>query len=407
MSKLAFSLTVAFALIAAAPIISQAALFNFSGGLDVYGTYDDNILLLSDDEIAESNVDPEDYILQLHPYLQLLAEGTRTSMILYYQYYHEWYREEHNLDRTNTSFHDGYIDLSWEATDRLTVSLYDLYRDSLYGLERDEVPEIRDDYRFNHFAPKIKYSEEDRFVIQGGFNWLIQNYQEAPIISDNGEIGYADWEELGGQLDGEISLNTRTDVTVSTEFWERAYDESLIASYSDSQGYSVNLGLKQKLGENFNMRGYAQYSHREFDDQIAESEDTAYDGFGGSIELENRFKAYSGFTFRAFSRFEGSERISGAFYRSTGLEGEFFTILGKHVETAFKFHYSQYSYDNVGEGWKDDFLRAAVTLGYRFNHWVSVRGQYQYSVRDSERPNDDFDNHLISIYLHFSKDFNH
>ena len=373
----------------------------------MYGTYDDNILLLSEQEKAESNVDPEDYIVQVHPYLQLLAEGTRSSLTLYYQDHHEWYREEHNLDRTNTSFHDGYIDMTWETTDHLTLSLHDQYRDSLYGLERDEVPEIRDDYRFNHFSPKAKYRLDERLMITGTFNWEIQDYQESPIITENGEIGYSDWDEIGGQLDGAISLNSRTDFTVGTEIWSRTYDNSIVSSYSDSQGYNASLGIAQTLGENFKFKGYAQFSHREFDDKIATTEDTVYNGIGGLLELENRLKGYSGFTVRAFSRFEGSERISGAFYRNTGLEGDYFTVIGKHIETAFKFHYSQYAYDNVDEDWKDDFIRAAVTLGYRFNHWVSVRGQYQYSKRDSDRPDDGFENHLVSIYLHFIKDFDH
>lgn len=386
---------------------AHGALFNFSGGLDIYGTYDDNILLLSDDEKEASNVDPEDYIIQIHPYVTILSEGTRSSFKLYYQYYHEWYRKDHNLDRTNTSFHDGYIDASWEATDHLSISLFDQYRDSLYGLERDEVPEIRDDYRSNHLSPRIKYAIDDRFMLTGSVNWSFQDYEEAPIVAENGDIGYSDWDEMGWGLNGEVTLTTRTDFIFGGDVWSREYDYDMIADYSDSQGYNVNVGVSQVLGHDFTLRGYGQFSHREYDDELYESGDTSYDGFGGSLEIQNRTVGYSGFVVRAFSRFEGSERISGAYYRSTGIESEYFTVFGKHLETAFKVHYSTYEYDNVEDGWSDDLFRGAVTLGYRFNQWMSVRGQYQYTVRNSDRPYDDFDNHLLSLYLHLSKDFNH
>ncbi len=399
MKKLSF-VCVIIMLFFTAPF-TRAGIFDLSFGLDVFGTYDDNLLLQSDDEIDASSIDPEDEILQVHPYGVLVYESTRSSIRLQYNFFKEWYNKDHPLDRTDNSYQDSHLDAVWEATDMITLGLSETYTDSLYGLKRTEVPEVRGDYIKNNLSPSVKYHLDDRFSLSLQGNWVKQDYDDNPIITEDGYIGFADWEELGFKIASKIQLLTDTGILFQADMWDRSYDNDVVAVESDCNGYTINTGIEQKLNEKMSFTILADFSHREYDNTASGVSDSSYDRFGGSFVFTDQFSGITRLRIEGFSRMNGSERVSNSFYRDTGVSTTFYTVVSQKVEASFDAQYSKFKYENVSDEWSDNYFKGGVSLGYKMADWLSIRAQYQYAKRTSDHPSDEFEDNLVSIYLHF------
>ena len=383
----------------------QAGLFDVNLWLDVYGTRDDNILLMSDEELESSSIDPIDEILQVRPQIKVNYHGTRSSMRFSYEVFKEWYNRYHPLDRTPTSYTDGSILFGYELTERLTLGLFDNYKDSLYSATRSEIPDVRDDYTQNILEPTIKYTDiGDRLSIALAGRWSYIDYEEDPLHIHAMDYGFADWDEYGGRLNIGIALQTRTRFLINAGLWERSYDEEAVAWNSDHSGYSVSAGISQELGEGVTFQVMGDFCHRDYDSEQSEG-DNAYDAFGGSVSLSNQFSGITRLELEAFSNFDQSERVSSAFFRNTGAKGVFYTQLSERIEASFLCSFSRLTYDNIDNAWDDDYFQAGVKLGYVVTEWLSIRGQYMFSRRDSGGDFGDYDNNLVSIYFQFRHNF--
>ncbi|MCD4654510.1 hypothetical protein K8T06_11335 [bacterium] len=382
------------------PVV-QAGLFDISLGLDVYGSIDDNILLLSDEELDLTNEETRDEILQIRPSIQVGYEGTRSSFRIRYELFKEWYNKDHNLDRTPTSYHDGYINGTYELTNRFSLGFYDRYKDALYGTSRIEVPDIRDDYKQNHLEPSIKYSGIDgRWSLSLKGFWGFMDYEEAPIVLVDGQIGFADWAEYGAKADLSFALLTRTQFVLHSSFWTHEYEVSDVAEYADQFGYNISSGVIQEFGEGMALTALVSFNHREYDRKYHGSDDV-YSGVGGTLSFVNQISGLSRWEIGAFSRFEESERVAGAFYRDTGFKTVFYSLFSERFEGSIDVSYSTLDYENVDEEWSDDYFQSGIKLGYKVAEWMSVRGQYVYSRRSSDHDQGEFENNLLSLYLQF------
>jgi hypothetical protein len=391
--------------LAAVPAPMHAGLFDVSIGFDVYATRDDNILLMSDEEKEVSSIDPIDEILQIRPHLKVNYHGKRSSVRFQYELFKEWYKRYHPLDRTPQSYHDGSILFAYELTERITLGLFDNYKDSLYGATRFEIPDVRDDYLTNTLEPSIKYSDmEDRWRMILSGRWTLMDYEEDPLQNIYSDYGFADWDEYGGRLNVNLALRTRTRFIATGSLWIREYVHDEVAVTADQSGYTVDAGISQEMGEGATVTILAQYAHRKFDNEGGR-EQNEYDNIGGSISFSNQFSGISRLEVELFSHFDGSERISRAFYRNTGIRSVFYTQVSHRVDTGLHFSYFRMNYDNVDEGWNDNYLQAGVKIGYQISNWLSLRGQYIYTYRDSEAEFGNFDNNLISLYLQFRHNF--
>ncbi|MBN1295844.1 hypothetical protein JXA80_03625 [bacterium] len=381
----------------------QAGIFELYGGLDVHYTWDDNILLLSDEEISDSGKEAEDEIIQIHPYLRLLNETSRTSTWVHFDFYKEWYQIDHpELDRTDYSYFDLMLKTIWNTTDRLSFGLMDHYADSLYNIENAEIAELRDDYWTNSFEPTILYHVDDDFniTIKGMFN--IRDYDESPIVFE-GYAGFADWEELGVNVKTHLELNTQTTFLADAQFWMREYDIDTISEFADYDGWRLSAGVRQALyGDSVILTLKGVYERREYEPKSRDFDgETTYDNLGGTIEFATIISALTRINVQGFSTLYSSERFVNAFYRDTGAKIDFTTLLTDRVELGLLFRYSQFDYENVDDEWSDDFIRTGITLAYRATDWMSIRSMYQWAERDSYYDLQDFDNNIASIYIHF------
>jgi len=380
---------------------AQAGLFDINLGLDVYGSLDDNILLLSDDELDLTNEETRDEILQLRPNIQIGYEGTRSAFHMKYELFKEWYNSTHDLDRTKTSYHDGFINGTYELTNQLTFGLYDRFKDALYGTSRVEVPDVRDDYTQNLLEPTLKYSDsKDRWFVELKGFWSYMDYQEVPAALVDSQYGFADWDEYGVKANLSMTIRTRTRLIFNSNYWERQYDVSSIADYADQSGYSLSSGVAQDFGEGMSLTALVSYYRQKFDQKYHGSDD-AYSGLGGNITFANQFSGISRWEIGAFSQFAQSERVAGSFYRDTGFRTVYYALISERIEGSIDVSYSTLDYDNVEEEWTDKYLQAGIKLGYKVAEWMSIRGQYVYSRRTSDHDQGEFENNLVSLYFQF------
>ncbi|HPQ41120.1 MAG TPA: outer membrane beta-barrel protein [bacterium] len=381
----------------------QAGIFELYGGLDVHYTWDDNILLLSDEEISESGEEAEDEIIQIHPYLRLLNETSRTSTWLHFDFYKEWYQIDHpELDRTDYSYFDLMLKSIWDATDRVSIGLMDHYMDSLYNIEDAEIAEHRDDYWSNSFQPTVLYHLDDNLNITLRGSYDCRDYDEPPLLFE-GYVGFADWEQMGIRLSTLIELNTHTSFLADGEFWTRDYDVDAISEFADYDGMSLSFGVEQGLyGDRLTLTAKGMYERRDYESTSNTFDSkTSYDNFGGSVDLSMMVSALTRVNLQGFSRFYTSERFVNAFYRDTGARFDMTTLITNRVELGLLFRYSKFDYENVDEEWSDDFVRAGVTLAYRATEWMSIRTMYQWAERDSYYDLQDFENNIATVYIHF------
>ncbi|MBN1550017.1 outer membrane beta-barrel protein [bacterium] len=385
----------------------ESAIFNVTLGGDIYGTYDDNFLLQNDDQIDASNEDPHDKILQIRPFIQVMHEGKRYFVRGKYTLFHEWYYIDHNISRDERSYVNVDLAASWDMTDRLTLALYDDYKDSLYGLEQEEIPEIREGYITNVISPQISYSDADRLNLGLKVRWQFLDYNRDPILYDRDLYGYLDWEEVGAEVTANVKFLTCTDIILGGGFWTREYDNICCRTKPDVDGYNLRAGVTQRFGDRVSVSGWLNYDHREYSVFCECLAKEKYDNFGGFLEINNQFSEVSRLTLGAHSNFSSSERFSNGFYRDTGVDGIYVLKYWRHVEISTQLGYSTLEYDNIGETFKDDYYRARFTVGYQAAEWVSIRLRYQYAERDSERDEYDFNDNLVSLYLHIKYDLFH
>lgn len=381
----------------------KAGIFELYGGLDVHYTWDDNILLLSDEEISESGEEAKDEIIQVHPYIRLLNETSRTSTWLHFDFYKEWYQIDHpELDRTDYSYFDLMLKSIWDATDRLSIGLMDHYMDSLYNIEDAEIAEHRDDYWSNSFQPTVLYHLDDDFSISVRGSYDCRDYDEPPLLFE-GYVGFADWEQFGVNVSSLVELNTRTAFLADGEFWTRDYDVNAISEYADYDGLKLSFGVRQGLyGERVMLTVKGMYERRDYESSSAAFDgETTYDKFGGTVDVSTIVSALTRVNIQGFSQFYSSERFVNAFYRDTGARLDVTTLITNRVELGLLLRYSQFDYENVDEEWSDDFVRAGVTLAYRATEWMSIRTMYQWAERDSRYDLQDFENNIATIYVHF------
>ncbi|MBN1879749.1 outer membrane beta-barrel protein [bacterium] len=381
--------------------VAFAGMFDVSFGLDIYGTRDDNILLMNDEQKNNSSIDPIDEILQIRPQIKINYMGTRSSIRLKYELFREWYNRYHPLDRTPTSYTDGSIVLAYELTERLTIGFFDNYIDSLYSATRVEIPDVRDDYTQNIIKPSLKYTDiGDRFDVTLSGLWSYLDYEENPMVVSAYDYGFADWDQYGGSVDVSIDLKTRTKFLANAGIWEREYDLEEVADTADHTAILIGAGISQDLGEGITLKVLGSYFRREYNQDIENGGET-YDALGGLISFTNQFSGITRLELEAFSNLDQSERISSAFYRNTGVKGVFYTRISERIESSFLCSFSKLTYDNIDNDREDDYFQAGVKVGYMVAEWLSIRGQYMYSQRDSNDDFGDYDNNLISIYLQF------
>ncbi|MBN1356815.1 hypothetical protein JXA40_11185 [bacterium] len=403
-SKLLLSIMVCTFLAYAVPI-STAGIFDVTLGLDLYGTYDDNLLLQSQEQIDAGSEDPHDRILQVRPFFSILHEAKRSFIRIKGTFFREWYDVHHNLERTDRSYTNFSLLASWDITDRLTLSLDDDFTDSLYGLEREEIPEIREDYITNHFKPKLSFNMEDKLVLALGMQWSFLDYDRPPVHYGPSLSGYEDWEHLALKLNGHLMLLSETNLILGGEIWIRDYEDECSDCDSDGDGYNLQLGIEQKFNREMTIKGWLNYDHRRYDKLALGAEDRIHNNFGGFIEFIDQFSGLMRWRVTGFSTFIPSERFSNSFYRNTGIETEFNANTLHRLESSVMVHYARVDYKHVADEWQDDYLKLGLTLGYRVTEWLSLRGRYQFSERESERDEYDFKDNLFSVYLHFTFNF--
>lgn len=382
------------------PAVS-AGLFDIQLDLDVYGTVEENAMLLSDEQLEEYDIDKTDVIFQIRPTIKVGFEGTRSAFLLKYEYFKEWYDNDYIDSNTRTSYHDAYFRGSYELTDRIRLGVFDQYKNSVYGTVRGEVPEIRDDYFKNSLTPSLEYIDAaERFKFNVTGTWSFIDYDDAPITAVSDQSGFADWDEYGAGFAATVQLQTRTDFLFNSSFWNREYDDDSVGYYADQSGYFFGAGVQQKIKEGLTVRAMVTYNHREYDNEIDGSDD-AHNGIGGTLAITNQFSGLSRWELEGFSQFDSSERVSAAFYRDSGVRTMFYTVLGEQIESSIDVSYSILDYDNVDEEWKDKYFNAGVKMGYKMYDWLSIRAQYVYSKRTSDNEVNDYDNHMASLYLQF------
>ncbi len=384
----------------------QGAIFNLSGGIDIYGTYDDNLLLIPDDQYeGMEGVSKEDKILQIKPFIQIAHESKRSMVLFKYQLFKEWYDTNQNLNRTDKSYSNASLLADWDVTDKITLGFYDSYTDSLYGLERAEVPENREDYITNTAVPSIQYTHSDHLGLDLSLTWQFTNYDEPPIYYGDGVSGYDDSEQLGVNLNGFLRVMEKTDVTFGGGVWVREYDNDCPECNSDSDGYDLRVGLSRGFAEGVTVSGFVSYDHREYDQSPPGAKDNSHDNIGGNISYDHVFSGVTRLNLSVYSRFSPSERFSQAFYRDTGVEGMFTAHFAKRMEASVNLSFSGLDYENLADSTTDTYLKTGFTLGYRATHWLSIRGRYQYSKRNADDENFGYENNLYSMYMHFYFDF--
>ena len=381
-----------------------AALFDVNLGLNVYGSYDDNIRLLSSSEISQSTTRNHDDVLQIRPSIKVGFQGTRSSFQLNYELFKEWYSSYRPSSGTPSSYHDGFFKGDYELTNRISFGLIDSYKDTLYGTTQVEIPEFRNDYTSNQFSPWIQYSDSDgKWAITLNNAWSYTKYTQQSVSQDDIDYGFADWDELETSANFRLSLLTRTDLLMNTSMWSRSYVDERVAYSADQSGYYLSGGAVQRLGEGITVQVMAQYNFREYDTAFP-GEANSFSGMGGVVSIVDQFSTITSLEIEGYSQFSGSEKVAKAFFRDTGFKTTFHTVFSKRIETSVKLSYSTLDYQNVDEDWKDKYFQSGMDIGYKVAKWLSVKAKYNYSKRVSDAGRGEFENNLVSVYLQFRHD---
>lgn len=402
------------------PALAQK--YTLTPSLSVSETYDDNIYLDPQDEQS-------DYITAISPGISLNMASPRSELLLSYVPSFVFYGKN---SEENTTRHLGSVTYRQDIEQHLKFEFTDTYVRSEEPLETTEgietVRRTRNPYQRNTGEARMSYlfGPEDSFTA-GYSNDLLIN--EDPTLED-GTIHepFADFIKW---------FDKRHGMGLSYRYSVGDFDRDDDGPTSDYTGHDPAIRYLHRVDPQ--LSGYLSYAYttRDFDNTIFRED---YDVHTAMVGVEKLFSAQTSLT-AAVGYFiqepERSDNESGpaynVFFRQAYQRGRFLVgVAGgwdeQYLEAENRGFVEYRSYEASGEYqfleklsgyagalYREDMYqqvdidtdswRANAGIRWAFHRYVSLMFDYTYSTRDSDDPDDEYDNNRFMVVLTGSKPY--
>lgn len=358
----------------------------FSPTIGISQSYDDNVYRDSENE-------KEDFVTTLNAGLNVATDFDLHSL---------FFRTGGTLGYYAKNNSENYEDFNVAAGGTLDVdyetffSLYSSYSRAHESREDPDAPNTDEPVEYDLFQNKLGFTRAlgivklqleglfDRFAFKNSTlngNFVNNGGRDRNIYGAYGKLSY---EYFPGY-----------NVYTSVKHDWRKYDES-VAVNRDSEGYDVQVGTDVAITGKVKGDVYVGYLDRSYEDDSLE--DISAVNYGGSLIWN-----MTGLTSITASISRAVEETtfgdaSGNLQTRYDVDVDHLVRDNLFLNVGAGYRVSEYE-SNANAGREDDVYQARVGLEYIPYDGTTVRTGYNYSMRDSNRPNEDYTSNRVFVGL--------
>lgn len=358
------------------PLGMRAGSFRILPELAITGTYSDNV------EFDEDN-EESDYIITLRPVVALESDWTRHALGFEVGSELGFYLEEDNNDYEDFFAEgDGTLEISRQTSLRANAGIRQANEDQSEG-NNNEVE------TFMEYDGGLSLSHQlNRVIVTLGGN---VDRVEFDDNEDDDENRY----EYNTLLRGTYEVSPRFDVFTEGRYNVLDYDEDQdgTGNEQDSDGYEIRLGTGLDLTTVLFGEAFFGYRVQNFD-----QDDEEEDGISFGADLNWNVTQLTSIGLTGQRDFQPSDEAgaNSIFQTRFGVSVAHEFLRNLVVDGSAIYQNDDFRGDSNRD---DDIVRLGVGATYWVNRNASLNAGYEYSQRDSNQANQDYNANEISIGL--------
>ena len=360
------------------PALAAQPDFNSSLLLNLGMQYDSNFYYDAYDERGVTT-----YLVQ--PGIELGLETGKTEIAFRYTLDANYYDED---DEDDFYGHTAFLTGNYEISDRLSFNLSDNFIKTRDSAELDPLGNTasRDQYYQNRLGAIFSFDFKPKFSTKFGYQNWITNYDEDTNDDSTGNQGIFDFI---------YHLNSSTSLDLEYHYWDMAYDGD-IPDYTSNQ---LSLVARKEF-RIIELEGAVGYQKREFDDPAQDDIDVVPYRFtlrGRSSSGKTRFLISAAQNFNFHRRFDEE-----GYYEANRFSLRLNRDLTAKITLGLDGYYQNSDYiDYIRE---DDTYNIMGDINYKIRERLALYFSVSYENRNSNEPEEEYENVVTMGQLRFSYD---